>query len=114
MLADSQELFIAISYGYSFPGMHCVTSNEGVEADGEIVINRSINTMFALCAFPLHTDDRCLPLSGETAAIMSSAHGCSHHMMCSQECNNKKKNHSGKVSHRKQLADYSRPAICLE
>lgn len=46
-LADSQELFIAISNGYSFPGMHCVTSKEGVGVDGEIVINRSINTVFA-------------------------------------------------------------------
>ena len=51
-LADSQELFIAISNGYSFPGMHCVTFKVGVRADGEIVINRSINTAFALCVFP--------------------------------------------------------------
>lgn len=93
MLADSQELFIAISNGYSFPGMHCVTSKQAVEADGEIVINRSINTVFfilylALRVFPLLTDDRCLPLSGETAAIMGSAHGSNvlkhrHHMMWS-------------------------------
>lgn len=48
LLADSQELFIAISNGYSFPGMHCITSKEGVGADGEIVINRSIKTVLAL------------------------------------------------------------------
>lgn len=41
-LADSQELFIAISDGYSFPGMHCITSKEGSGADGEIVINGGI------------------------------------------------------------------------
>lgn len=59
-LAESQELFIAISNSYSFPGMHCVTSKESVGADDEIEINRSINT--ALCVFPLLTNDRCLPL----------------------------------------------------
>lgn len=72
---DSLELFISISNSYSFPGMHCVTSKEGVEADGEIVINRSINTAFALCVFPLLMNDRCLPLLDETTPIMSSAHG---------------------------------------
>lgn len=51
-LADSQELFIAISDSYSFPGMHCVTFKVGVGVDGEIVINRSIDTVFALCVFP--------------------------------------------------------------
>lgn len=49
MLADSQELFIAISDGYSFPEMHCVTSKDGAKADEEIVINISINSFF----FPL-------------------------------------------------------------
>lgn len=48
-LADSQELFIAISNSYSFPGMHYVTSKEGVGADGEIVISRIINTFFPAC-----------------------------------------------------------------
>lgn len=43
-VADSLELFIAISKSYSFPEMHCVTSKEG---DGVIVINRSINTVLA-------------------------------------------------------------------
>lgn len=85
-LADSQELFIAISNSYSFPGMHCVTSKEGVRAEGEIVINRSINTGLALRVFPLLTNDRCLPLSDKTAPVMSSAHGSNvleyrHHMM---------------------------------
>ncbi len=85
---DSQELFIAISNSYSFPEMHCVTSKEGVGADGEIVINRSINTAFALRAVPLLTNDRCLPLLDETTPIMSSAHGSHvlryrHHMMWS-------------------------------
>lgn len=41
-LADSQELFIAISNSYSFPGTHYVTSKE--RADGEIVISPIINT----------------------------------------------------------------------
>lgn len=54
MLADSQELFIAISNGYSFPGVHCVTSNESVEADGKIVINRSINTVCPVCLSSSH------------------------------------------------------------
>lgn len=66
-VADSLELFIAISNSYSFPGMHCVTSKEGVGADGEIVINRSINTV----VFPLLTNDHCLPLLDQTTAIMS-------------------------------------------
>ena len=52
-LAVSQELFIAISNGYSFPGMHCITSKEGVGVDGEVVINRSIKTVFALRVFPM-------------------------------------------------------------
>lgn len=87
-LDDSRELFIAISNSYSFPGMHCVTSKEGVEADGKMVINRSINTVFALCVCPLLPLDRCLPLLFETAPIMSSAHGSNvleycHHMMWS-------------------------------
>lgn len=68
MLADSQELFIAISNGYSFPGMHCITSKEGVGADGHIEINGGIKTVFALCVFPLLTNDR---FYHETAPIMS-------------------------------------------
>lgn len=47
-LADSQELFIAISYSYSFPGTHYVTSKE--RADGEIVISPIINTFPPLSA----------------------------------------------------------------
>lgn len=46
-LADSQELFIAISNSYSFPGTHYVTSKE--RADGEIVISPIINTPALLC-----------------------------------------------------------------
>lgn len=41
-LADSQELLIAISKSYSFPGMHYVTSEEGKGADGQILISRVI------------------------------------------------------------------------
>lgn len=81
-LADSQELFIAISDSYSFPGMHCVTSKEGVGADGEFGINKSTNTSSALCFFPV------LPLLDKTTSIMSSTHGSKvleyrHHIMWS-------------------------------
>ena len=41
-LADSQELLIAISKSYSFPGMHYVTFEEVKGADGQILISRVI------------------------------------------------------------------------
>lgn len=50
-LADSQELLIAISKSYSFPGMHYVTSEEGKGADGQILISRVI-TYFPSCPSP--------------------------------------------------------------
>lgn len=50
-LADSQELLIAISKSYSFPGMHYVTSEKGKGADGQILISRVI-TYFPSCPFP--------------------------------------------------------------
>lgn len=84
-LADSLELFIAISDSYSFPGMHCVTSKESVGADDEIVINRSINTVFAPCAFALLTNDRRLPLldKNHSGHEFSSWFKHRHHMMWS-------------------------------
>lgn len=97
-LGDSQELFIAISTGYSFPGMHCVTSKEGIWADGEIVINRSINTVFVQHVFPLLTNDRCLPLSDQTSPDHEfGSAGCDVVIRVQQQ------NHSGKVSHRNSL-----------
>lgn len=49
-LADSQELLIAISKSYSFPGMHYVTREEGKGADGQILITRVI-IYFPSCPF---------------------------------------------------------------
>lgn len=49
-LADSQELLIAISKSYSFPGMHYVTREEGKGADGQILIARVI-IYFPSCPF---------------------------------------------------------------
>lgn len=88
MLADSQELFIAIWNGNSFPWMPCVTSKEVAQADGEIVINRSINALFSSLS-PLFSKITGVFLfyGKKTAPVMSSAHGSdlheNNHMMWS-------------------------------
>lgn len=52
-LADSQELLIAISKSYSFPGMHYVTREEGKGADGQILIARVVIYFPSCLFFPL-------------------------------------------------------------
>lgn len=63
-LADSQELLIAISKSYSFPGMHYVTFQEGKGADGQILISTVI--IYFPCPFPPFSLSNVTPGIAET------------------------------------------------